>query len=69
MKHHTETQETAILNDLQTGVVLTPLDALKRHGCFRLGARIYDLQKQGFNIIHEPVTVKGKRVMSYRMKP
>lgn len=65
----TETQETAILNDLQTGVRLTPLDALQRHGCFRLGARIFDLQKQGFDIVHEPVRVNGKRIMSYYMKP
>ena len=64
-----DSQSISILNDLYAGVKLTPLDALQRYGCFRLGARIYDLKKEGFNIISEPVKVNGKRVMSYYMKP
>jgi hypothetical protein len=32
------TQSDMILNALLAGEELTPLDALKRYGCFRLGA-------------------------------
>ena len=44
------TQAEAILADLQAGRAITPLDALKEHGCFRLAARINDLRNQGYNI-------------------
>jgi len=43
-------QETLILNYLRAGNSLTPLEALRLWGCFRLGARIYDLKRQGYDI-------------------
>lgn len=45
-------QTTQILQALERGETLTPIDALNRFGCFRLGARVYDLRKMGYNIIN-----------------
>lgn len=45
------TQCQKILEYLQTHEEgITPIDALNEFGCFRLGARISDLRKQGYNI-------------------
>lgn len=45
-----ETQEKRIRKALEAGDAITPMDALNRFGCFRLGARIYDLRQQGLPI-------------------
>lgn len=64
----TETQTAQILAHLKTGRSITPIDALNRYGCFRLGARIYDLKQDGHNIYREMVeTDSGKRVASYTL--
>lgn len=64
----TETQTAQILAHLKTGRSITPIDALNRYGCFRLGARIYDLKQDGHNIYKEMVeTDSGKRVASYTL--
>jgi len=64
----TETQTAQILAHLKTGRSITPLDALEWFGCFRLGARIYDLKQGGHNIYREMVeTDSGKRVASYTL--
>ena len=44
------TQKALILKHLLRGMSLTPLEALNRFGCFRLGARIYDLRREGYTI-------------------
>ena len=44
------TQQTEILSHLLTRGSITPLDALALYGCFRLGARIFDLRRLGYNI-------------------
>lgn len=49
-------QSEAILADLRKGKKLTPLEALREYGCFRLGARIFDLRKDGHPIKSERVT-------------
>ena len=46
-------QSQRILKYLQTGRKLTPIQALNKFGCMRLGARIHDLKKLGYNIISE----------------
>ena len=66
-------QNEAILEALQAGRRLTPLDALKDFGCMRLSARIYDLRHLGHDIQDETVTVHGRiagecRVKSYFME-
>jgi hypothetical protein len=62
------TQADQILNHLRSGKHITPLEALNRFGCFRLGARIWDLKKAGHEIESEMVTLpNGKQVASYRL--
>ena len=54
------------------GRKITPLQALKMYGCFRLGARIYNLKEQGMKIITKiiPVISAGetKHVAQYSLK-
>lgn len=64
----TETHSAQILAHLKAGKSITPIDALSEYGCFRLGARVYDLKKDGHNIVKEMVEVSsGKRVASYTL--
>lgn len=62
------TQEAAILKDLKRGKKITPLQALKKYGCFRLASRISKIQKD-FEITIDRKMVKvgqkNKRVMQY----
>jgi len=61
-----ESQTNTILAALLAGRKLTPLDALKELGCFRLGARIWDIRKMGYDIKREMVELpNGKRIASY----
>lgn len=57
-----------ILAYLQTGLSLSPLEALEKFGCFRLGGRIYDLRKQGHKIETVMVGKNGKRFASYSLR-
>ena len=43
------TQTEAVLDYLQTYGKITPLDALREIGCFRLEARIHDLEQKGYH--------------------
>jgi len=45
------TQTEHILQALQRGERLTPLDALNRFGCFRLAARVAELRVDGHDIV------------------
>lgn len=49
-------QSEDILRDLKRGVKITPLDALENYNCFRLGARIYDMRRQGIPVKAERIT-------------
>lgn len=60
-----ESQNNEILKSLESGEKLTPIDALNRFGCFRLGARVYDLKRRGHNIITETIEKNGKRFAQY----
>ena len=61
--------EERVLQYLQAGGRLTPLDALRMWGCFRLGARICDLKKQGHRIEARTIeTENGKHVAEYRLQ-
>lgn len=62
-------QTDQILNYLQAGNVLTPLEALRKFNCLRLGARIYDLRQQGYVINSFMITddQTGKRYARYRL--
>lgn len=67
-----ESQNKRIRKHLQYGLSLTPLDALYQYGCFRLGARIYDLKQEGILIETEMIAItsegKTKYVARYKIK-
>ena len=48
--HNNNSQFSMILEHLRTGVELNPLEALNMFGVYRLGAVIYLLKKEGYNI-------------------
>jgi hypothetical protein len=63
----TATQRQKILRALEHGAALTPLDALRRFSCFRLGARIWELKRMGHKIETRRVKREGARVAEYRL--
>lgn len=65
----TRTQRDKVREWLESGWELTPLDALDRMGCFRLGARIYELRAEGLDIEKRMVKTPGGAVVAaYRLK-
>jgi hypothetical protein len=52
---------------LEKGRSITPLQALQKWGCMRLGARINDLRNEGWHIITETVKKDGKRYAKYQL--
>lgn len=54
------TQSDRILRHLRDYGSITPVDALKEYGCMRLGARIYDLKRQGHDIRTERETALNR---------
>lgn len=65
----TESQRSKILQYLQKGYSITPISALDKFQCFRLGARIWDLKDKGHQIETDMIDDKktGKRYASYRL--
>ena len=61
------TQNQRILEYLKSGKTITPLTALKKFGCFRLSARIFNLREQGNAILTKNVTRKGKTFAEYSL--
>lgn len=65
------THTTEILGHLKSGKPITPLEALSKFGCFRLGARIHELKEAGHVIDKRMVKVKTRdgitRVAEYRL--
>ena len=62
------TQEQAILKYMKTVGPITPMEALRDFGCFRLGARVYDLRKKGHNIRSTIVKRGDAHVAQYSIK-
>lgn len=60
-------QSQMILEYMAQGHRISPLEALNKFGCLRLGARIYDLKNEGHNIITEIVSENGKRYARYTL--
>jgi hypothetical protein len=59
-------QSLAIQRHLAAGHSLTQLEALKRFGCLRLGARMHELKREHWPVRSEYVSVgNGKRVKRY----
>jgi len=65
-KNH-QSQCKSILNHLEQGKSLTPLEALTKFGCLRLGGRIYDLRKHGYIRTEMIKTKSGKHIARYWM--
>ena len=49
------------------GNEITPMDALNKFGCFRLGARIADLKKEGYDI-KTRIAKGGKNYAIYKLE-
>jgi hypothetical protein len=65
----TQSQCENILRHLQSGKPINPLQALNQYGCFRLGARIYDLKQSGYNIDSRMIKAEnGKKYAEYSMR-
>tara|TARA_R100000315_G_scaffold59129_1_gene34726 strand:- start:624 stop:827 length:204 start_codon:yes stop_codon:yes gene_type:complete len=62
------TQCELLLKDLKKGKKINPLYALKRYGCFRLGARIHDLKSQGHDIEMKMVDSGTKKFGEYSLR-
>lgn len=62
------TQTQSILEHLEDGHALTPMEALERFGCFRLAARVEELRKRGHRIVTDKLrTAAGKTIAEYRI--
>jgi MOSC domain-containing protein YiiM len=62
------TQTEQVLDYLRRHRSITPMEALRKIGAMRLGARIYDLRRAGHRISTQLVTVKpGTRVARYTL--
>ena len=59
-------QNQKIANYLNKKKAITPIQALKMFGCFRLAARISDLRNNGMNIKTKIISTKnGANIASY----
>ena len=54
------TQAEMVLRYMEDCGSITPLDALREFGCMRLGARIYDLKRRGYEIETDTATAKNR---------
>mgnify|MGYP003395135310 CR=1 FL=1 len=62
-------QEAGILQYLQAGGTLTPMDALRLFNCWALSSRCSDLRKKGYNIISKLETGENNKTYArYSMK-
>ena len=66
-EHTQPTQTAQICQWLWDGNTITPIQALNMFGCFRLGARIWELRELGYDIETNHVTRNGKTFAEYRM--
>lgn len=68
-----KSQKEQILAHIEKYGSITPLEAQHFYSCMRLGARIWDLRRDGYDIVSEIVEVPTKndgkaRVAQYRME-
>lgn len=60
-------QKYQILNHLQSGKKITPLEALDQFGCMRLASRISELRDEGYPIETKMMSDKDKRWAEYSL--
>lgn len=62
-----ESQNLQIRKHLESGKTITPLEALRSYDCLRLGARIYDLKRDGLPVKTEIKRNGRKRFAEYSL--
>ena len=63
-----KSQTDLILEWMLAGHTITPLEALEKFKCFRLGARIADIKARGYLVYSEFVTTPSeKKVKQYHL--
>ena len=62
-----KSQKENILEYLELGNKITPLEALYQFGSFRLSAVIFELRQEGFNIITHKKKVDEKTFAEYEL--
>jgi len=63
-----KSQTDRILEWMLEGHSITPLEALEKFKCFRLGARIADIKARGYLVYSEFVTTPSeKKVKQYHL--
>ena len=63
-----KSQTERILQYMLEGHSITPLEALEKFKCFRLGARIADIKARGYLVYSEFVTTPSeKKVKQYHL--
>jgi hypothetical protein len=62
-----KSQKENILEYLEIGNKITPLEALYQFGSFRLSAIIFELRQEGYNIITHNKSVDGKTFAEYEL--
>ena len=55
-----KSQKELILEYIEAHGSITPLEAQREIGCLRLGARIWDLRRDGYDIVSEMVEVETR---------
>lgn len=60
MEKVTTTQKQFVLRHLQEYGSIEPLTALREYGCYRLGAIIFNLRADGYNITTEIMKTKSR---------
>ena len=55
-----ETQVDKIINHIETFGSITPLDALREYGCFRLASRICDIKKASYKVTKTMETANNR---------
>ena len=48
--HDEKSQAGLVLKHLLSGAEINPLEALNKYGCYRLGAVIFNLKREGYKI-------------------
>ncbi len=57
-------QEAQILEHLQSGKTLTPIQALKMFDSFRLGARIHRIKEAGHTILTKLIKTNSNKIVA-----
>lgn len=55
-----KSQKELVLEYMERYGSITPLEAQREIGCMRLGARIWDLRRDGYDIVSEMVEVQTR---------